>query len=82
MQKKPIVQESGDRKLQAEKKLAKAYKVNPYEEIVTELLFKLFIETGEKSKVVRHFNSYSKIMTEELGIKPNDKLYELYKSMK
>ncbi|PKM49303.1 MAG: hypothetical protein CVV02_16810 [Firmicutes bacterium HGW-Firmicutes-7] len=66
----------------AESKLTKVYIKNPYEEIVTELLLKLYMETGEKSKAVRHFNSYSKLIKEDLGIKPNDKLYELYQSIK
>lgn len=66
----------------AESKLTKAYTQNPYEEIVTELLLKLYMETGEKSKAVRHFNSYSKLIKEDLGIKPDNKLYELYQSMK
>lgn len=66
----------------AENKLTKAYIKNPYEEAITELLLKLYAETGEKSKAVRHFNAYLKLLKEELGIKPDDKLYELYQSAK
>lgn len=66
----------------AEAKLIKAYERNPYGETVTELLLKLYIETGERSKAIRHFNSYSELIKEELGIKPGYKLYELYQSMK
>jgi DNA-binding SARP family transcriptional activator len=40
------------------------------------------METGEKSKAVRHFDSYSKLLKEELGIKPDNKLFDLYQSMK
>lgn len=68
--------------VKAKSKLEKAYGKNPYDDIVTELLLKLYIETGEKSKAVRHFNSYSNLIKEELGIKPNNKLHELYQSMK
>lgn len=66
----------------AEEKLTKAYLRNPYEENTTELLLKLYLETGEKSKAVRHFNSYSKVIEEDLGIKPSDKLNKIYQSMK
>lgn len=68
--------------VKAENTLIKAYLKNPYEEIITELLLRLYMETGEKSKAVRHFNSYSKLLMEELGIKPDDKLYDLYQSAK
>ncbi len=66
----------------AESKLIKAYARNPYEEIITELLLRLYIQTGEKSKAVRHFNVHKKLIQEELGIKPNDKLCELCLSIK
>ncbi len=66
----------------AESKLTAAYIINPYEENITELLLRLYIEKGEKCKAVRHFNTYSKLLNEELGIKPDNKLYELYKSIK
>jgi len=66
----------------AESKLTKAYGKNPYEEIITELLLRLYMEIGEKSKAVRHFNAYSKLLKEELGIEPDDKLYEFYQSVK
>jgi len=66
----------------AESKLAKAYVKNPYEETITELLLRLYMKTGEKSKAVRHFNSYIKLLKEDLDIKPNDKLYEIYQSIK
>jgi len=68
--------------VKAESTLAKAYIKNPYEEITTELLLRLYMETGEKSKAVRHFDSYSKLLKEELGIKPDNKLFDLYQSMK
>lgn len=66
----------------AESKLLKAYGQNPYEEIVTELLLQLYVDTGKKSKAVRHFIAYSKLLKEDLGIKPNDKSYEIYKTIK
>ena len=65
----------------AESKLIKAYVRNPYEEGTTELLLRLFMETGEKSKAVRHFNAYSKLIEDELGVKPGQELVKLYQSM-
>ena len=68
--------------VKAENTLMKAYRKNPYEEIITEHLLRLYTETGEKSKAVRHFNAYAKLLMEELGIKPGDKLCDLYMSVK
>lgn len=65
----------------AESKLTKIYLKDPYDESITELLLLLHIKTGEKTKVIRHFNSYSKFLREELGIKPSDKVYELFSSI-
>lgn len=67
---------------QAEYVLLKAYNKNPYSEAGTELLLKLYMETGNKNCAVRHFKAYSDLITEELGIKPDGKLYELYKSIR
>lgn len=67
---------------QAETYLLKAYNQNAYIESITELLLKLYIETGDKSKAVTHFNTYSHLIKDELGIKPTEKLYALYKCIK
>ena len=66
----------------AENILMTAYEKSPYEEAITELLLTLYIETEEKSKAVRHFNAYLKILKEELGVIPGDKLYNLFHSVK
>lgn len=66
----------------AESKLEKAYLGNPYEETVTEHLLMLYSQTGEISKAARHFYSYMKIMKEDLGIGPSEKLIKLFKSLK
>lgn len=66
----------------AEKKLQKAFRENPYEETITELLLRVYKETGDKSKAVRHFNSYEKLIKEDLGIGPNGNLFELYQALK
>jgi two-component SAPR family response regulator len=68
--------------VKAENALLKAYRKNPYEEIITELLLRLYAETGEKSKAVRHFNAYATLLAEDLGIKPDGKLYDLYRLAK
>lgn len=67
---------------EAEKRLKKSYEVNPYEETTTELLVRLYIEKGDKTKAVRHLNSYSSLIKEELGISPNDSLNKLFQSLK
>jgi DNA-binding SARP family transcriptional activator len=66
----------------AERILTKAYLNSSYEEIITELLLRLYIVNGEKSKAVRHFNNYSRLLKDELGIKPNERIYKLFESAK
>ncbi|QGG47578.1 response regulator [Heliorestis convoluta] len=62
----------------AESKLLKAYRRNPYEERVTELLLRLYIITGEKTKAIKQFEAYSTLIKDELGIKPSQELVALY----
>lgn len=59
----------------AETKLQIAYHKNPYEEKITDLLLRLYKETGEKGKAVRHYNSYAKLLKEELGVEPGVKRF-------
>lgn len=66
----------------AENYLIKAYNKDPYEENITELLLELYLITGKKSQMVRHFNRYADFLKKELGIKPNEKLYAIYQAMK
>lgn len=65
--------------VQAEKKLLKAYEIDPYEEKVTELLLILYLKKGDKSRGVRHFLSYVKLLKEELRVRPSEKIIELYR---
>lgn len=52
----------------AESKLIIAYTKNPYEEMVTKLLLKLYKLTGETNKAHLHFNSYAQLLSQDLGI--------------
>ena len=63
----------------AENILLKAYNKNPYLEYISELLLMLYKETGNKSNAIRHYNAYSVLIMEELGIKPDKRLQELVK---
>ncbi len=65
---------------QAESILLKAYGKNPYSEDITELLLKLYNETGNKVNAVRHYNAYSALLKEELGITPGERLLKLLKT--
>lgn len=65
----------------AERLLIKAYEKDPYEETSTELLLRLYSETGEKNKAAVHFRTYAKILMEELRIKPNKKLQALHDAL-
>jgi len=66
----------------AESILEKAYHKSPYEEAVTEYLLGLYMEKGEKSKAVRHYNAYAKLLEDELGIKPDGRLKDIFLSAK
>jgi two-component SAPR family response regulator len=63
----------------AEKVLLNAYHRNPFSEDITELLLRLYNETGSKSSAKRHFNAYAAMIKEELGIQPDKRLAELVK---
>lgn len=61
----------------AEELLMKVFNKNPYDENVTMLLLRLYKETGSKLNATRHFNTYAKLMKEELGVEPDEKVKEL-----
>lgn len=65
-----------------EELLLKAFNRNPYEEKITELLLTLYKMTGDKVKASRHFMEYSRILKEELGIKPQGNIQRIYASIK
>ncbi|NCB52632.1 MAG: response regulator [Clostridia bacterium] len=64
---------------QAENILLKAYHKNPYLEDISELLLKLYRETGNTGMAIKHYNTYAALIKEELGISPDKKLRELVK---
>lgn len=63
----------------AESILLKAYNKNPYPEDISELLLKLYQETGNNINAVRHFNAYSALIRKELGVIPGERLQKLLK---
>jgi len=63
----------------AERILLKAYNKNPYSEELSLLLLKLYREAGDKNSAIRHYNAYSALIREELGIMPDEKLRKLIK---
>jgi len=65
----------------AEEHLLKAFKRNPYEEGITNLLLNIYRITGDKNKAVRHFMEYTKILKEELGIKPGESIQRIYNAI-
>jgi DNA-binding SARP family transcriptional activator len=40
------------------------------------------MEKGEKSKAARHYNAYAKLLEDELGIKPDGRLKDIFLSAK
>jgi two-component SAPR family response regulator len=66
----------------AEELLKEAYGKNPYDERITTLLVKLYINTNQKIKAMVHFNDYSELIKSELGIHPGKFIKELISSIK
>lgn len=65
----------------AEITLLRAYELDPYNEAVTEQLLILYLKSDDKNKGIKHFRSYVKLLKEELGIRPSNKLIELYHTL-
>lgn len=66
----------------AEEILKLAYTKNPYDERITTLLIKLYINANQKIKAMMHFNEYSNLIQNELGIHPGKFIKELINSIK
>lgn len=65
----------------AEDILKQAYNKNPYDERITTLLVKLYISANQKIKAIMHFNAYSELIKNELGIHPGKFIKELINSI-
>ncbi len=66
----------------AEEILKQAYVKNQYDERITTLLIKLYINTNQKIKAMMHFNEFSELIQKELGIHPGKFIKELINSIK
>lgn len=63
----------------AEELLIRAFNKNPYDESITVQILSLYKATNNKVSAARHFNTYSKLLGQELGIMPDKKVKELVK---
>ncbi|MDA8443281.1 MAG: response regulator [Peptococcaceae bacterium] len=61
---------------QTEELLRKAFRKNPYNENVTELLLKLFRQTHNQGEALKHFKTYAEILMKDLGVLPVEGLKE------
>ncbi len=66
----------------ADELLLKGFNRNFYDESITELLMRLYKKTGDKAKAAKHFLEYTRILKEELGIKPQENIQKIYISIK
>lgn len=66
----------------AEELLLKGYNKNPYEDVITELLIRLYTLTGEKNKAAFHYRSYQTLLHQDLDIEPSQKIQTLYKAIR
>lgn len=62
---------------QAEELLIKAFNKNPYDENITVQILSLYQATNNQISAARHFNTYSKLLEQELGIMPDKRIKEL-----
>lgn len=53
---------------EAEEYLKKAYRDNPYDEMITDQLITLYQKTGERTKAIRHYRKYKNMLRNELGL--------------
>ena len=65
----------------AEKLLLSAFEKDPYEEDVTMQLLELCGRIGSKSNAAKYYLEYSKILKNELGIEPSEKINKIYKEI-
>ncbi len=61
----------------AEDMLIRAYHKNPFTEKITELLLTLYKITDNRTRAVKHYEDYAKLLFRELGIHPDDKIRRL-----
>jgi two-component system LytT family response regulator len=66
---------------EAELVLKQVYSKDPYDETVTAMLIKLYVETNQKLKAIKHFNEFSSLIKNDLGIHPGKYIKELIGSI-
>lgn len=66
----------------AEALLLKGYNNNPYEDVCTELLIRLYALTGEKNKAAIHYQAYQRLLRQDLNIEPSRKIQTLYQAIR
>lgn len=65
----------------AELALKNAYHNNPYDENITYMLMELYKNSGEIAKAARHYIEYYKMLKDELGINPQERIVKIYESV-
>lgn len=66
----------------AEELLKEAYTRAPFDERITTLLIKLYISANQKIKAMMHFNEYTELIRDELGIHPGKFIKDLIATIK
>jgi two-component system LytT family response regulator len=66
---------------EAELVLKQAYSKDPYDETITAMLIKLYIARNQKLKAIKHFNDFSSLIKNDLGIHPGKYIKELISSI-
>ncbi len=66
----------------AEACLLKAYSKNPYDERSTERLLEVYLCSGDVRKALTHYNAYEKLLKNDLGVIPTERIKNLVRSIK
>ncbi|MDD3653790.1 MAG: response regulator [Desulfotomaculaceae bacterium] len=61
--------------------LERAFNRNPYDERIAELLMEVYSMTGDKVRATRLLSEYTRILKEDLGIKPQESINRIYASI-
>lgn len=67
---------------EAEKCLCKAYFKNPYDDTISLQLMKIYANSSQEIKAIKHYLKYSEILKSDLKLKPPKEIVELYNAIK
>ena len=58
--------------------LRNALNIDPYRDDLNERYLEVLLELGRRSDVISHFRAYRKMLEDDLGLQPAEKVVDLY----